>query len=58
MSLTVISSARNMYIYRYTCVALWKVVCGASATERSLGTIGEEKGISSRSGCHLYLVAI
>ena len=32
----------------YTCVALWRAVYGPSATERPLGTIYEENGISSR----------
>ena len=32
----------------YKCVVLWRAVCHDSATERPLGTICEEKGISSR----------
>ena len=32
----------------YKCAALWRTVCGLSATGRPLGTIREEKGISSR----------
>ena len=32
----------------YKCAALWRTVYGPSATERPLGTICEEKGISSR----------
>ena len=31
----------------YKCSALWRAVYGLSATERPLGTIREEKGISS-----------
>ena len=42
----------------YKCVALWMSVCGASATERYLGTIREEKGIYIRflflSCCKYY----
>ena len=32
----------------YKCAALWRAVYGPSATERPIGTICEEKGISSR----------
>ena len=32
----------------YKCVVLWRAVYGPSASERPIGTIGEEKGISSR----------
>ena len=32
----------------YTCAALWMAVYDPSATEKPLGTICEEKGISSR----------
>ena len=36
----------GLYIIR--CMALWRPVCGASETERTLKTIREEKGITSR----------
>ena len=38
----------------YKCVALWRAVYGPSATERPLGTIGEEKGFLTG----FYLVTI
>ena len=37
----------------YKCVALWRAVYGASATESPLGTIREEKGIYSQFGYDL-----
>ena len=48
------NSALAWSLYKYA--ALWRAVSGPSATERSLGSIREEKGISARF--RLYLVAI
>ena len=39
----------------YKCAALWRTVYGTSATERPLGIVREEKGISSRFWVSIFL---
>ena len=45
--LSSVSSASGLALSLYKCAALWKAVYGSSTTGRLLGTICEEKGISS-----------